>query len=399
MGASITLDHPADLPAPDAQGRPPKPPQGGSRPLRPGSASEGTYPLHAARPYPREQWYIGAYCSEVREGAVLARRIFNEPIVFFRSAGGEVSALSGLCVHRFMPLDQAPVIDDNLVCPYHGYAYGPDGRCVKMATGGTPSPHARLRRYPVVEDGPFVWIWTGTASPPTEAAPPDLADIGLSGDGAGWRVDLAARLDLPARAALLVDNLFDLSHIAFIHAKTLPGAEALALISPVFEVASERFRVGRYIPGFMAEPGTVVGDTMPIIVGRPVFATLHTDFYSPALINSSGPWADELVNGGPGSPIGKLNFVHGITPETENSTHYFNVATRNFLLDDEDLSARLVSQTDRVRMEDVVALAAIEKIADRMNAKHEISSKADEGALKVRRRLKAMIDAEMSGSA
>jgi vanillate O-demethylase monooxygenase subunit len=97
----------------------------------------------------------------------------------------------------------------------------------------------------------------------------------------------------------------------------------------------------------------------------------------------------------PGEAIAKVNFVHIVTPETAYSTHYFNVVSRDYDLDNEDLSARLVAQTDRVRKEDVIWIDKIERVADQMSAKREISSKADEGALKVRRHLKSMIDAEM----
>lgn len=360
-----------------------------------GESGAAMYPLQASRAYPREQWYVAAYRNELPAGTPLGREIFGEPVVLFRSENGEAIAVAGLCVHRFMPLAGGQVTDGKLVCPYHGYAYGADGQCVHIPTGGKPSPHAKLRQYPVIEDGPFIWVWPGMAEKAATTPLPDLRDIGLSGDGEGWRVDTAERLDLDARPALLVDNLFDLSHIAFIHLQSLPGAEGLALIPPVFDRTDVRFRVGRTLPGFVAEPDTAIARTMPRIAGRPVFVSLHTDFYSPAMINSSGPWAYELVDGDqPGAPIAKINFVHIVTPKNETATHYFNVVSRDFDLDDEDISAQLVAQTDRVRKEDAVWIAQIEKYADRLDVRKEISTKADEGALKVRRVLQALIEAE-----
>lgn len=189
----------------------------------PATETGQSYPFHAASYYPKEQWYVAAYASELADGKPLGRRIFGEEVVLFRDESGEAVGVAGVCVHRYMPLAGGQVVGSRLVCPYHGYAFAGDGRCVHIPTGGTLSPHARLRRYPVVEDGPFVWIWPGTAERAAQAPPPDLSDIGLSGDGEGWRVDIAARLDLAARAPLLVDNLFDLSHIAFIHLQSLPG--------------------------------------------------------------------------------------------------------------------------------------------------------------------------------
>lgn len=394
-GAPAALDHQERT-----TGEPPSPDRLQARPARPGGSgqiADDSYPLHASSYYPREQWYVAAYRAELGEGKPLGRQIFGEQVVLFRSENGQAVGLSGVCVHRYMPLAGGQVIEGNLVCPYHGYAFAGNGQCVHIPTGGQPSPHAKLRRYPVIEDGPFIWIWPGSPERAEQVPLPDLSDIGLSGDGEGWRVDIAARLDLGARTPLLVDNLFDLSHIAFIHLESLPGAESLALLPAVFEAGNERFRVKRTIAGFVAEPGTVVALTMPPIADRPVFVSLHTDFYTPAVINSSGPWSYELTKDGEeGEPIAKLNFVHIVTSATATSTHYFNVVSRDYRLDDEELSAILIAQTDLVRGEDVVWLEEIEKLAAGKNAKREISTKADEGALKVRRRLKAMIDAEQA---
>jgi vanillate O-demethylase monooxygenase subunit len=384
-------DHPGDKSASPERSEAMEAPQSAAT----GPAGDDSYPLHASSYYPKDHWYVAAYRTELSVDKPLGRQIFGEQVVLFRSEDGEAVGVSGLCVHRYMPLAGGQVIGGNLVCPYHGYAYAGDGRCVHIPTGGTPSPHARLRRYPVVEDGPFVWIWPGSPERAEGVPLPNLSDIGLSGGAEGWRVDLAARLDLSARAPLLVDNLFDLSHIAFIHLESLPGAAGLALLPAVFESDNDRLRVKRTIAGFVAEPDTVVGLTMPPIAGRPVFVSLHTDFYGPAVISSSGPWSNELRNDGEaGASIAKLNFVHIVTPESATSTHYFNVVSRDYLLDDDELSSILVAQTDRVRREDVVWLEEIEKVAADKNAKREISTKADEGALKVRRRLKALIDAE-----
>ena len=90
-----------------------------------------------------------------------------------------------------------------------------------------------------------------------------------------------------------------------------------------------------------------------------------------------------------------LNFIHGITPETENSAHYFGIVTRDYLIEDDRLSALLVDQIDRVRAEDVVALEAVELEADsHASTQIEISTKVDEGALRARRILRKMIDAD-----
>ena len=356
------------------------------------------YPLDGASPYPRAQWFIAGYGSEFGS-RIVSRRILGDPLIFYRTEDGEPVALWGLCAHRFMPLALGRLEKGSVVCPYHAYSYGSDGRCHSIPTGGTPSPHARLRKYPLVERGPLVWIWMGDPERPNPALLPDASDIGLGEDGGGWRVDPAYTFSMQARAALLVDNLFDLSHLAFIHAESIPGGGPISLVHPSIEKVGGRLRVSRTIAGMTIGEDSLFNRSIPVARQHgEIHAVLFSDMYNPGLINASGPWMWKSGEGGrQGAPIARLNFIHGITPETAYSTHYFGIMSRDYMLDDEKLSAFLVSQTDRVRGEDVTILEQVEKEVDRYaSTRIELSTKVDEGALRARRVLRKAIEAEVA---
>lgn len=357
---------------------------------------EPVYPLNCPSAYPRSQWYIAGYGFEFGP-QVIARRILGDPLVFYRTADGEPVALWGLCAHRFMPLAQGRIENDSVVCPYHAYAYGSDGRCHTIPTGGTPSPHARLRRYLLVERGPLVWIWMGEPDQVDLSLLPDASDIGLGENSAGWRVDPACTFPMRARAALLIDNLFDLSHLAFIHAESIPGGGPISMVHPLIETEGGRLRVSRTIAGMVLDEESLFSRSIPVAKDRGnMHALLYSEMYNPGLINASGPWLWESRDDGTrGERIARLNFVHGVTPETDSSTHYFGIMTRDYMLDDDQLSAFLVWQTDRVREEDVRILEALEvEIDSHASTRKELSTKVDEGALKARRLLRKAIEAE-----
>lgn len=354
------------------------------------------YPLDEAACYPRSQWYIAGYGFEFGQ-EIVGRRILGDPIVFYRTDDGEPVALAGLCVHRFMPLKYGKVENESVVCPYHGYAYGKDGRCHTIPTGGKPSPHARLRSYPLMERGPLVWIWMGNPDAPDPSILPDASDIGLGADSQGWRIDPGKTLPMQARPALLVDNLFDLSHLAFIHSESVPNGSSLCMIPPVIEMNEGRLRVSRTLTGIEIEEHSILDRTIPVARDRgKLHALLHSEMYNAGLINASGPWLWTAREDGRGDPVAILNYVHGITPETANSVHYFGIVTRNYLLQDDQLSALLVNQIDRVRMEDVTTLEALElDVDEHASPGVEISTKVDEGALRARRTLRKLIEAEI----
>src|SRR5690606_19521883 len=136
---------------------------------------------------PRDQWYVAAYGSEIGQ-ELFGRTICGEPILFWRTRAGTVTAVSDRCVHRRFPLSPAPrrlldaqegcgdhcvhrrfplsqapsrLVDDQVVCGYHGFTYGADGGCVAVPGQSRVPRTARLKSYPVVELDSFVWVWIG----------------------------------------------------------------------------------------------------------------------------------------------------------------------------------------------------------------------------------------------
>jgi hypothetical protein len=187
-----------------------------------------------------------------------------------------------------------------------------------------------------------------------------------------------------------------LSHLAFVHRKSVQqGAGELALARPFIRKIDGRFRVGRELLRVPFLPETLLGVLLPYETGC-ADLMLHTDFYNISLLNSSGPWMWRTnADGSRGESLGMFNFVHCITPETEYSTHYFGVLTRNFRIDDDELSDMLVRQNDNVRGEDRVMLEAIEQRgAYYGDPTREVSVFSDAGALRVRRMIQALFETE-----
>ncbi|MGN5478147.1 Rieske 2Fe-2S domain-containing protein [Cupriavidus basilensis] len=54
---------------------------------------------------------------------LLARRLLDEPIVFFRKSNGEVGALADRCPHRFVPLHLGRGDRRYDQCGYHGLQF------------------------------------------------------------------------------------------------------------------------------------------------------------------------------------------------------------------------------------------------------------------------------------
>jgi vanillate O-demethylase monooxygenase subunit len=88
------------------------------------------------------------------------------------------------------------------------------------------------------------------------------------------------------------------------------------------------------------------------------------------------------------------------TPETHGSTHYFIVHSRDFALDQPDVTKFMHDQLFTAFAEDVVALERLELTLAAPEPDHfEISIESDKATVAMRRYIKARVDAESPGRA
>jgi phenylpropionate dioxygenase-like ring-hydroxylating dioxygenase large terminal subunit len=175
----------------------------------------------------RNAWYIAAWADEVTGERPLARRICNEPIVLFRDRSGRVAALANRCCHRAAPLNMGTVVEGGIQCGYHGLVIDGSGRCVHIPGQPQIPEDARVRSYPAVEKDRMVWVWMGDAAKADAAM---IVDYPYHNDPGRWpnKHDV---YPIKANYMLMVDNLMDLTHLGYLHAKTV-GATRRRMSKP-----------------------------------------------------------------------------------------------------------------------------------------------------------------------
>lgn len=338
--------------------------------------------------FPRNQWYVAAWGREISD-ELFSRTICGEPILFWRTQAGTVTAVSDRCVHRRFPLSQAPsrLVNDTVVCGYHGFTYGTDGVCVSVP-GQTRIPRtARLTSYPIVEQDSYVWIWIGD---------PALADSSRI-PRAPWLVSdewttVSGMEPLQARYQLLVDNLMDLSHETYLHGGYIGTPEVAE--TPITTEVDEEARIIYFsrrmadaeCPPFYANSTGITGRItrwQDVEYTPPCLYKLHSRIAPVGVLpNEDGTDPDAF----------HVKVVYGITPETENSTHDFWAVARDFAIHDEAVSAYLAEQNRTVVLQDVTALNVLEEVISKEPAGYqELSINIDTGALAARRMLAGLL--------
>ena len=167
----------------------------------------------------RNCWQVAAFSREVAGGQLVPRRICGDDVVLYRSSTGEPVALEDKCAHRFAPLSKGVLVGDVLRCGYHGLCYDTTGKCVEIPGQSFIPPRARVRAYPVVERHRLLWIWMGD---PEQAQPDSIPRYEFHNDHAQWP-HLTHTKHIACNYRLVIDNLLDLTHLAYVHKQTIGG--------------------------------------------------------------------------------------------------------------------------------------------------------------------------------
>jgi len=172
--------------------------------------------VEEAQMFVRNCWYVPGWSRDFAKDSLNAVTILNKPIVIYRKNDGGLVALQDRCCHRFAPLSLGRIEGDELRCMYHGLKFAPSGRCIEIPGQPKIPPQACVRSYPIVEKHSCAWIWMGEPSLADETLIPNFVGV----DEPEWAMT-PGRMDYNANYMLINDNLLDLSHIAFLHRRSL----------------------------------------------------------------------------------------------------------------------------------------------------------------------------------
>jgi vanillate O-demethylase monooxygenase subunit len=337
--------------------------------------------------FARNQWYVAAYSDEVGDG-LLARTVLGEAIVLFRTSDGDPVALSDNCVHRRFPLSEGRRVDDTIVCGYHGFTYEPSGACIRVPGQDRIPRTARVPSYRVHEQDSFVWIWIGD---------PALADASAIPAAPwflqeGWAT-IRGLVHLGARYGLLLDNLMDLSHEAFLHDTSIGSPEVADVpITTEVDDVNQVVYVSRHMDDSACPPlfARFLGITGRITRWQDI-AYYPPGFYE--LHSRIAPQGNYPPNEGLDKDAFHLEIFNAITPETETTTLHFWGVARDFAVDDPELSESLLASNSAVIQEDVRALERLERhLAYEAGSYQELSVNLDTGGLAARRLLRRQIE-------
>ncbi|MFL6852841.1 MAG: aromatic ring-hydroxylating oxygenase subunit alpha [Sphingomicrobium sp.] len=150
---------------------------------------------------------------------------YGTPLILTRDDDGKAHVFANVCRHRGTRLidSQEPVPAKRIVCPYHAWAYKPDGELTGMPRADCfpdfdKSCHG-LREFKSIEAGGLIWWSRDDAADfsDAEALGPDLDAFGLG------ELHLYKRRthDVAANWKLIIDAFLESYHVQRLHAQTI----------------------------------------------------------------------------------------------------------------------------------------------------------------------------------
>jgi len=283
-------------------------------------------------------WYVAGWAHEIQSDALFTRTICGRRLVFWRDQAGALHAMDDRCCHRGAPLSIGRKEGDNIRCMYHGFLFDINGVCIEIPGYDKIPPKARVRSYAVVERSRWVWLWMGDPEQADESLIPDTHWL----DDPGWACTPPGYLHFDVNYQLLNDNLLDFSHLAYVHANTLGGSEEYAQLRSKIERLPRGLRITRW---FMDRPPAPFAEKLVRAKGISgnVDRWNNYDFLLPGVLIMDSGFAPAGSGAEKGHRDEAIEFRHCqvVTPETENSCHYFFAQPRNFDRDDEAVNQAL----------------------------------------------------------
>lgn len=332
---------------------------------------------------PRRAWY--AIAEDTQVGRIpLARRILGEDVVLYRTLSGEVVALADRCLHLPVPLSLGRLDGDDIIAAYSGFRYGPDGRLVAVPTQQNVPFGARVRHFPVHEDGRTVWIWTGEPDVARLRPPPSmpwLSDPGWATVGDTWETE--------AGLAMWHHNFADIAHVPQVDPDIAPPILSGPLPPLHVEVTETTVSLQRdyprsRLPIWQAQmTGVEVGSEHP--------QREQGQFLSP------GAWVAQWRAwiSGQGAADGEQHFyfTHILTPLDEGRTRHTWWVSRNFATDKAH-DGTIRTLFERYYAQEQELLELMQRTQDSAPRQANVHVAADAAATQVRRILARLAEEE-----
>ena len=159
----------------------------------------------------RRYWMPFATVKQLEEHPTRAVTLLGEHLVAFKDRSGRYGLMQEYCPHRNVNLLWGIPEREGLRCPYHGWLFDNQGRCLEQpaeSPDSTFKDRIEVLSYPVEEVGGMLWAWMGPE--PRPMVPRWEAFVKEGVRDIGWAI-------LPCNWLQIMENSLDPVHVEWLH--------------------------------------------------------------------------------------------------------------------------------------------------------------------------------------
>jgi phenylpropionate dioxygenase-like ring-hydroxylating dioxygenase large terminal subunit len=175
-------------------------------------------------------WYPVAVEGNVKSTPLKAKLLDVELVIY--RVEDRVAVALDVCPHRFVRLSAGQIVNERLVCSFHGLEFNAAGQCTRIPALGRDAkipPKYRLRTVRTEARYGLVWVCLDEHSAETVPVFEKAIEVGID------RLGFGPERDWPVAAPLQIENYLDIAHLPFVHQATLTGDKSAAVEIPTVE--------------------------------------------------------------------------------------------------------------------------------------------------------------------
>lgn len=336
-------------------------------------------------------WYPIILAKDLHPHKPEKVKVLGMNLVAFRSDDGSANVISDTCCHRGGSLSgkwngdssTKRIINDAIVCPYHGWEFNGKGKCVNIPSLGYESnkvpSRAKIDAYPTQEKYGIIFAFLGDLE--SKDRPPILEISEYNQEG--WRTNEVVYFDVNYYYERSIENGIDPAHNEFVHPTHGFSAKHRKTykVNPI-DIESHKQGWGFwFMHTFDAPP--LKDDEKKIKQGRELWGNTKTK-RSPVVAGGGTFGPNVVITHIKITPEQQFRQYFFEQPIDENRTRIFFINNRNFLLHPK-MDEPIHQRNFEIAQQDIDVLEDIKPIQTPSQYNEEIHVPADAPIIEYRK--------------
>ena len=164
-------------------------------------------------PFPNG-WFMVGRSADLQRGSVLPVHFFGRDLVLMRTESGTAALLDAHCAHLGAHLGYGgKVRGETVQCPFHGWCYDAQGRCIEAPFAKKVPPKAGIKAWPLLECNGVLMAFHHSAGAAPQRDLPAIAEFASP----EWTAPAPHQYRMRTHIQEIAENVIDLAHTRFLH--------------------------------------------------------------------------------------------------------------------------------------------------------------------------------------